>query len=64
MRGSSRAAALIEDIIGRPIDGFVAPAWLYGPGAIEALADCASRSPKIICASGRRRPATSCHAAR
>ena len=30
---------LIEDVIGRPIDGFVAPAWLYGPGALEALAD-------------------------
>jgi predicted deacetylase len=31
--------ALIEDVIGRPIDGFVAPAWLYGAGALEALAD-------------------------
>lgn len=31
--------ALIEDVIGRPIDGFVAPAWLYGPGALEALRD-------------------------
>jgi len=30
--------ALIEDIIGRPVAGFVAPAWLYGPGALEALA--------------------------
>lgn len=30
---------LIEDVIGRPIDGFVAPAWLYGPGTIEALRD-------------------------
>ncbi len=30
--------ALIEDIIGRPSAGFVAPAWLYGPGALEALA--------------------------
>jgi hypothetical protein len=29
--------ALVEDIIGRPIDGFVAPAWLYGTGTIEAL---------------------------
>jgi predicted deacetylase len=27
-------------VIGRPIDGFVAPAWLYGNGAREALADC------------------------
>jgi uncharacterized protein len=30
---------LLEDIIGRPIAGFVAPAWLYGPGALEALGD-------------------------
>ena len=30
--------ALIEDVIGRRIDGFVAPAWLYGQGALEALA--------------------------
>lgn len=30
--------ALIEDIIGRPVSGFIAPAWLYGPGAREALA--------------------------
>jgi hypothetical protein len=29
--------ALIEDVIGRPIDGFVAPAWLYGTGVLEAL---------------------------
>ncbi len=29
--------ALIENIIGAPTDGFVAPAWLYGPGAMEAL---------------------------
>jgi predicted deacetylase len=28
---------LIEGVIGRPIDGFVAPAWLYGDGAREAL---------------------------
>lgn len=32
--------ALLEGVIGRPIDGFVAPAWLYGEGAREALADC------------------------
>ncbi len=30
--------ALIEDIIGRPAAGFVAPAWLYGDGARAALA--------------------------
>ncbi|NBC37858.1 DUF2334 domain-containing protein [Novosphingobium sp. FSY-8] len=29
---------LIEDIIGRPTTGFIAPAWLYGPGAHAALA--------------------------
>lgn len=32
--------AILEDITGRPVAGFVAPAWLYGPGALEALADC------------------------
>jgi predicted deacetylase len=32
--------SLLEDITGRPIAGFVAPAWLYGQGAIEALGDC------------------------
>jgi predicted deacetylase len=32
--------ALLEGVIGRRIDGFVAPAWLYGEGAREALADC------------------------
>lgn len=31
--------ALVEDIIGKPVTGFVAPAWLYGPGAYEALAE-------------------------
>lgn len=29
--------ALLEDVIGRPIAGFIAPAWLYGEGAQEAL---------------------------
>lgn len=33
-----RGRALIEDIIGAPVAGFVAPAWLYGPGALGALA--------------------------
>lgn len=32
--------ALLEDIIGNPVTGFVAPAWLYGPAALAALADC------------------------
>ncbi|HZU62214.1 MAG TPA: polysaccharide deacetylase family protein [Novosphingobium sp.] len=30
---------LIEDIIGRPTAGFIAPAWLYGEGARAALAE-------------------------
>lgn len=30
--------ALVEDIIGRPAAGFIAPAWLYGQGARDALA--------------------------
>ncbi|MES2492051.1 MAG: polysaccharide deacetylase family protein [Pseudomonadota bacterium] len=29
--------ALIEDATGRPAAGFIAPAWLYGPGAMAAL---------------------------
>jgi predicted deacetylase len=31
--------SLLEDITGRPVAGFVAPAWLYGPGAHAALAE-------------------------
>ena len=31
--------SLLEDVIGRRVDGFVAPAWLYGPGALEALSE-------------------------
>jgi predicted deacetylase len=30
---------LLEDVTGRPIAGFVAPAWLYGAGARQALAE-------------------------
>lgn len=30
---------LIEDAIGREVAGFIAPAWLYGEGAREALAE-------------------------
>ena len=37
----SEGQALIESVIGRPIDGFVAPAWLYGEGAREALEQAA-----------------------
>lgn len=41
---SERIAAgksLVEDVIGRAIDGFVAPAWLYGDGARQALSEAA-----------------------
>jgi len=31
--------ALLEDVIGSPIHGFVAPAWLYGDGALAALVE-------------------------
>jgi len=31
--------AMLEDILGRAVPGFVAPAWLYGDGARAALAD-------------------------
>ena len=34
---SVEGKALLEDVIGRAIDGFVAPAWLYGDGAQAAL---------------------------
>jgi predicted deacetylase len=33
--------ALLEGVVGRAIDGFVAPAWLYGRGALDALRDAA-----------------------
>ena len=31
--------SLLEDLTGRPVAGFVAPAWLYGSGARAALAE-------------------------
>ncbi|MEO0031477.1 MAG: hypothetical protein RIS94_1235 [Pseudomonadota bacterium] len=31
--------AMLEDILSRPLAGFIAPAWLYGEGALQALAD-------------------------
>ena len=34
-----QGARLLEDVIGKPITGFVAPAWLYGSGAHRALKD-------------------------
>ena len=36
-RRMARGKALIDDAIGRPAAGFIAPAWLYGPGAMAAL---------------------------
>lgn len=30
---------VVEDAIGRPVAGFIAPAWLYGEGAMAALAE-------------------------
>ncbi|MCJ9428835.1 DUF2334 domain-containing protein [Kordiimonas marina] len=30
---------LLEDILSRPVSGFIAPAWLYGEGAHAALKD-------------------------
>ena len=36
----NKGRSLLEEVIGRPIDGFVAPAWLYGEGALAALGDC------------------------
>lgn len=30
---------LLENILGQPVAGFIAPAWLYGPGALAALGD-------------------------
>lgn len=32
--------SLIEDITGVAATGFIAPAWLYGEGALQALRDC------------------------
>jgi len=30
---------LVEDVIGMPVAGFIAPAWLYGAGALEAVSE-------------------------
>lgn len=35
----ARGRALVEDVIGRPVTGFIAPAWLYGEGARAAARD-------------------------
>jgi len=34
-----RGRALIEDVTGRAVTGFIAPAWLYGEGALQALVE-------------------------
>jgi predicted deacetylase len=40
-RRMEEGRALVEDIIGRRTSGFIAPAWLYGPAAMDALHDSA-----------------------
>ena len=37
LRRMTEARMVVEDAIGRPATGFIAPAWLYGPGALAAL---------------------------
>lgn len=39
LRRMTEGRALIEDAIGRPVAGFIAPAWLYGEGARAALVE-------------------------
>src|SRR5262249_3480419 len=39
-----RGRGLVESITGQPIAGFVAPAWLYGRGALDARRDCPTRT--------------------
>jgi hypothetical protein len=39
LRRMIAARKVVEDAIGRPTAGFIAPAWLYSQGAREALAD-------------------------
>ena len=36
MERMRRGRDVVEQAIGRPVAGFIAPAWLYGQGAIEA----------------------------
>jgi hypothetical protein len=43
VRRISDGRSLLEAIIGKPITGFVAPAWLYGSGAHQALFDSSIR---------------------
>jgi uncharacterized protein len=39
LRRMREGKGLLEDILGAPVAGFIAPAWLYGPGALTALGD-------------------------
>jgi predicted deacetylase len=40
VRRINKGRQMLEDITGKPVAGFVAPAWLYGPGALEAVQAC------------------------
>lgn len=35
----NKGRKLVEDVIGRPVAGFIAPAWLYSAGTLEAVRD-------------------------
>jgi uncharacterized protein len=35
----SEGRQMVEDAIGRPVTGFIAPAWLYGAESLQAIAD-------------------------
>jgi predicted deacetylase len=39
LRRMSEGRAVVEEATGRPAAGFIAPAWLYGKGAHDALAE-------------------------
>ena len=39
LRRMTEARKVVEDAIGRPAAGFIAPAWLYSQGARDALAE-------------------------
>jgi predicted deacetylase len=43
MRRLERGRTVLEDALGRPVHSFVAPAWLYGEGARQVLADLGFR---------------------
>ncbi len=40
--------ALIEDVIGRPVAGFIAPAWLYGEGAHAAMRELGNEARREV----------------